>query len=646
MLTIRVKLIAGFLSLAFLVATIGYIGFEASGNITRLYAGKDSLFRDITNTANLISADVKDIESSLMLYLSINEQQQLLNYHDKIQRLEKHVLDLEQSETLKPLVEKIQSKLVQLKQTGQALLELKQQKYAADQVFDFKQHNRKVTAFHQSSSGIRKLGIHLADTKTAFLNKQKHITTASEISSYAARANGHLMLYLLLHDEIDREKYHTRYGSMWERIKTLQNMENLELASNYLPTIVQSANQLSKQASDLLRAYDNAWQQDRSFNYMEHHKSLLQLQENTNTIKQHAIAFAQVYTDWEVDSALNIANSADQIRTNIIVLSLVSMLLAMIFGYGLSLSISRPLEKLRHETQRLARGNFKPVDIGNTSGEIKQLADSFNMMISNLEKTHLHLVHAKQSAEKANLSKTQFLSKMSHELRTPLNAILGYGELLETEELTTQQQHDVQMIIKAGHHLLHLVEDILDLSRIEQNKLKLDISNFELNPIINESLALLTTLALQHDISLKHDINDSKHRRVIADSLRLKQCLINLINNAIKYNRAKGTVTISTKVDENQVYIDVADNGPGIAEQQMASLFKPFETSLNASNNRAGAGIGLSISKHLLEAMGGDLKVVNRAGEGCIFTIQIPCAGNEPTPASGGQTRQTEHSPA
>jgi signal transduction histidine kinase len=246
--------------------------------------------------------------------------------------------------------------------------------------------------------------------------------------------------------------------------------------------------------------------------------------------------------------------------------------------------------------------------------KIKRLSDS------ELNKTKL-------AAEKANKAKSEFLSQMSHELRTPMNAVLGFAQLLEMDELNEDQHESVKYILSSGHHLLNLINDILDLSKIEADKLALMSEPLDLKIVLYECLSLMQPLAVSSSIQLVNNLCNECDAMVIGDSLRVKQILLNLISNAIKYNRTGGVVMISCEnINSQSIIIKIADTGKGLSESQLSKLFQPFER-LDAKNSTIeGTGIGLCISKKLIEAMGGKIGVTSAVDEGSCFWIELPLA--------------------
>ncbi|MDT4921340.1 MAG: hypothetical protein QOI15_2242 [Pseudonocardiales bacterium] len=244
----------------------------------------------------------------------------------------------------------------------------------------------------------------------------------------------------------------------------------------------------------------------------------------------------------------------------------------------------------------------------------------------NLVEQRTRAMHKAQlAAEAANRSKSEFLSRMSHELRTPLNAVLGFSQLLELDALTADQEQAVNQITRGGRHLLDLINEILDISQIETGKLALSPEAVNVREVITESVDLVRPLADERGIHLLGGDLRACERYVFADRQRIKQILLNLLGNGIKYNREGGTVSITCSHPKSgRLRIQVTDTGPGIPNERFSLLFTPFERLGAEQTTVEGTGIGLALSRRLAEVMGGTLDVESTVGRGSTFSVEFP----------------------
>ena len=235
---------------------------------------------------------------------------------------------------------------------------------------------------------------------------------------------------------------------------------------------------------------------------------------------------------------------------------------------------------------------------------------------------------ARRAADKANRAKSQFLSSMSHELRTPLSAILGFSQLIEsgTPPPTPSQKRSVDQILKAGWYLLELINEILDLALIDSGRVSLSLEPVVLAELMNECESIIGVLAKKHGIGVTFPRFESPCV-VNADRTRLKQALINLLSNAVKYNKTGGTVSVECLPgDAGSLRISVRDTGVGLTPDQLAQLFQPFNRLGQEFKAEQGTGIGLVVSKRLIEMMGGVIRVDSSVGQGSVFSIELPRA--------------------
>jgi PAS domain S-box-containing protein len=246
--------------------------------------------------------------------------------------------------------------------------------------------------------------------------------------------------------------------------------------------------------------------------------------------------------------------------------------------------------------------------------------------VTALKQTELELIRAKEEAERASRAKSEFLANVSHELRTPLNAILGFAQLLEMDlGLPAEHRQSTEEILKAGHHLLELINDVLDLERVEAGRIELALEPVACDGLLAECGRLVDRLARERGITL-----EVRPASVVvrADRVRLKQALLNLLSNAIKYNSAGGRVTLDASPAGDLVRLCVSDTGPGISAARQTQLFQPFNRLGAEFSGIEGTGIGLVISRRLVEMMGGHIGVESAPGAGSTFWIELPCAAD------------------
>jgi PAS domain S-box-containing protein len=249
------------------------------------------------------------------------------------------------------------------------------------------------------------------------------------------------------------------------------------------------------------------------------------------------------------------------------------------------------------------------------------------------EKAEESVRHAREQAELASRAKTEFLARMSHELRTPLNAILGFTQLMETETLGPSLAESVGHVSRAGKHLLSLINEVLDISRIDAGRFALSPEPIEVHGFLSDSIESIQPMATRHAIAidLEPAIAEAPPLQVLADRHRVHQVMYNLLSNAVKYNRAEGRVAVRYRVDGPRIRITVADTGRGIEPEKLSRLFLPFERLGAESTDIEGSGIGLALSRGIVNALHGELHVESHVGEGSTFWLTLP-RGDEISP--------------
>jgi PAS domain S-box-containing protein len=286
--------------------------------------------------------------------------------------------------------------------------------------------------------------------------------------------------------------------------------------------------------------------------------------------------------------------------------------------------------------------NVSPMQFGHRKFFIGVIRD-----ISERYQYQQELIHAKQEAEAANQAKSDFLAKMSHELRTPLNAIIGFSQLLKLEQLNDSQHESVSMIENSGSHLLTLINDVLDLSRIESGNMSISVEDVAVKPLIDHLLPLIKMQMSGQSLTLETHYPDTIDTLFIrADYIKLKQVLLNLLSNAVKYNRPQGQIRIKVHQHDYQIRIIVEDDGYGIDEHLQSRLFEPFNRLDKEGSNIPGTGIGLAISQDLVKLMQGEFGFSSTPDVGSSFWVEFPQSSIQlSTDKTDQSTKPSSHRP-
>ena len=328
--------------------------------------------------------------------------------------------------------------------------------------------------------------------------------------------------------------------------------------------------------------------------------------------------------------------------------SLLRTALLLVVGIGLSVAASlvladrmvTPIRSLQAAAARLGAGHLdQRIDI-HTGDELEALAEDFNHMADQLgesyatlerrvaARTH-ELAAANEQVEAANRHKSEFLARVSHELRTPLNAIIGFSEALEDRfsgDLTPRQERFVQHILSSGRHLLSLINDLLDLSKVEAGQMDLHVARFSLADALESGLTMVREHANRHHIALAANI-DPALEAIEADERKVKQVVFNLLSNAVQFTPDGGRVDVTARAVDGWIEVAIQDTGIGISAEDQTRIFDAFQQARQgAPRDRAGTGLGLALSRELVELHGGRLGVSSEPGIGSTFTFTLPAS--------------------
>ena len=300
---------------------------------------------------------------------------------------------------------------------------------------------------------------------------------------------------------------------------------------------------------------------------------------------------------------------------------------------SMSQSVSQPLLHMKAMVDQIGKGEYQLEKPAFRIAELQDTATAIVNMGQKLNEITCALQQAKEEADSANKTKSLFLSSMSHELRTPLNAILGFGQLLQKDDNNLsfrERQNYINEMMTAGDHLLKLIDDVLNFSQIENTNTLLKIELLDAVSVIKECSEMLRPIAVKEQLILSADL-PADPVLILADSTRLRQVLINLLSNAIKYNRPHGAINISVEISDNYLRVNVHDTGKGIAPEKQKELFTPFNRLGHETSGIKGTGIGLSISRQLMESMKGRIGFSSRMDKGSVFWIELPLADQPAT---------------
>jgi signal transduction histidine kinase/CheY-like chemotaxis protein len=358
----------------------------------------------------------------------------------------------------------------------------------------------------------------------------------------------------------------------------------------------------------------------------------------------HLHIFRSVRRDKETLGTIYIREDLEELRSRtatytraaaIVVLG--SLLVALVLSSRLQKLISAPILKLADLESRVSREkDFSLRAVKDSDDELGVLIDGFNDMLVQIQVRDGELTIAKEAAEQANRTKSAFLANMSHELRTPLNAIIGYSEMLQEEAEdtgNTEAVPDLKKIHGAGKHLLALINDILDLSKIEAGKMELFLETFEVRTLVDEVRATIHPLIEKNgnvlELDCPADVNGMH-----ADVTRVRQILFNLLSNASKFTEG-GTVRLEVRredaSDGDTIVFRVTDTGIGMTDDQLGKLFQAFsQADVSTSRKYGGTGLGLVICRRFAQMMGGDVSVASTYGQGSVFTVHLPARVKRP----------------
>lgn len=422
-------------------------------------------------------------------------------------------------------------------------------------------------------------------------------------------------------------QWHIRHNNVVEHLVKAENISTLD--SEQISRLREYANDINHLMSILVQS-NNDTHSDPEMKQRIQETIITRLREEIRLSLGIAINLARTIKD-RLEQSFNVSHYLS------LIVIVFAMILSLILARWLYRNILWPVDDMQREVRFIRDGQFNRRIDSQAQDEIGSLSRDFDAMAEKLENTMVtrnelekivadrttQLRISKEAAESANEAKSVFLSRMSHELRTPLNAILGFSQLLQlNKSLTSENKKNVDLIYDAGAHLLALINEVLEISRIEQGNMAINFSAVNVNAVLKEVITMTSVQAAARNIKINNIIDSSLN--IKADCSRLKQIFINFISNAIKYNSQGGQITIfSSEPSEGKIDICFKDTGIGIEQEKQDRVFVPFERLLNEQDEIEGVGIGLALSARLAELMDAELGFVSEPGQGSTFWIRI-----------------------
>lgn len=633
---LRRKLIAGFASVSLLVAFVGFLSIYADEQIIASFESGEEHFSTIVEASNEVSSYAKRAQGHAMLYLTLNNETDKKKFSARIASLREQISMIEKravNATALSIASNMRAKTDVLQSTGEQLFWLHDSEFNTSGGFNFSDHEAQVRKLDDLGADIRRDGLELAKLELE-LEQEMHekakknadflMIIALIISALAFVSS--LILGYTISRNIANPVMKLRdaagkigKGNLGSRIEITSKDEigDLSASFNRMSEDLKKSNEEQNRINEMLSA------SEKRFRTMINNVPIsIALADLNGRIIDNNPAFEKMlgydsqqlrkmyFTDYTYP---------EDIQTNV-----------ELFKEAVSGKINsyRLIKRYVRKDGSVLLGSLVVSMVKDSHGKPSFLIATMEDITEIRRAENIRL--EKERLEFANMAKSEFIATMSHELRTPLNSIIGFSELLNDGiygELNEKQSHYIKNVITSSKFLLNLINDILDLSKVEAGKIELMKESISIQSTIGETIVLIKEKASKHNIIIKLDI-DSQIDIIYADKQRFKQILFNLLSNAVKFSKKEGgTVTITAKNEGDMAKFSVSDTGIGIKEEDMGKLFKEFsQANPEISQKYGGTGLGLVITKNLVELHGGEISVESRYDEGSTFTFTLPMA--------------------
>jgi signal transduction histidine kinase len=527
-------------------------------------------------------------------------------------------------------------------------------------------------------------GIYITNETSATLridtaHSEPIINAAAEISSYAKRAEGHMMLFLALHNTTDREKFFKRIQSLHEQMQILDKMMMNPEARNILKNIKSQTDDIERFGTSLLELYDNETKETGKFNIEKHAELVRKFTDTTSSVREEGVKITQLETQLNTKTHNDILGKTAAYYYAIIAITAAIFLFSVFFAASLFRTILTPVIALKKSMSDLGGKTARKIRIMQKD-EIGELAAAFNSMMDQLEKsrketstktkmleqartymetkvkdltdTKKALLNMMEDSDDANkklavakqelmknlarlkeldLKKDEFISIAAHELKTPLTSIHGFSQLLLNESVAKDKQKRdkyLEIIESETKRLSNLVTEILELSRVDLGTIKFVIEEVNINNVLDDVKREMNVQIQAKGLKPEYEI-DKKLPKIYTDRERLVQIMMNLINNSVKYT-LKGEIKVRVSRENQYVHFCVQDTGIGIPKEHHEKIFQRFyQVDSSYTRKSGGTGLGLSICKEFVNALGGDIWFRSAAGKGSEFHFTLPIKSKE-----------------
>jgi PAS domain S-box-containing protein len=632
---IGIKIILGFVAVSLIMGFGWYFSIYTNNLIVDSFEHGEQHFGSVIEASNEVSSYAKRAEGHAMLYLTLNNGSDKKKFHQRIDSLREQISLIENNVSNQEAINissLMRAETDELQSTGELLFQEHDNELNSSGKFEYGNHEKSIRRLDDIAANIRRYGLDMGKLEIGFQqemndqakkradNIQKIILIIGIIAVIGSLSFGYGISRNIV-DPIMKFKTAANkigMGNLSSRLDITSKDEigELALTFNRMISYLQNQDKERRNNEDELRQAFKNW--DDTFNAISDGVWILDIEGHilqSNGIYERSLGMAK-------EDVLNQHHGkiAHQIYD-----------LVEYPPFNMMMKTGKRGVKILEDKERGKWLHITVDPIFDVSGKITRAVHVVKDITEERKSEEMRI--QKERVEYANRTKSEFLATMSHELRTPLNSIIGFTELMKEKvwgELNEKQSHYMDNVLSSSRFLLDLINDILDLSKVEAGKIEIVKEKMSVPGTIGETLILIKEKASKHNVEI-NQVFDPQLDVIVADKQRFKQILFNLLSNAIKFIKKEGgAVTITTKKEEDMAKISVSDTGIGIKEEDMGKLFHEFsQVNSKISNQYGGTGLGLMITKRFVELHGGSIEVVSKYGEGSTFTFTLPLLSKE-----------------